>query len=82
MFYVETDQALRAEEWIRWVPVTFMGMGIGMFCTVIIPTLPMIVNPKLLGTAFGLMEMLQNLALGIFPLVIGEIRERVSYSTL
>ncbi len=52
-----------------------MGIGIGLFCTVIIPTLPMIVNPKLLGTAFGLMEMLQNLALGVFPLIIGAIRE-------
>jgi MFS family permease len=75
MFYVETNENLREEEWIRWVPVTTMGLGIGLFCTVIIPTLPMIVNPKLLGTAFGLMEMMQNLALGIFPLLIGEIRE-------
>lgn len=73
---------MRAEEWIRWVPVSFMGIGIGMFCTVIIPTLPMIVNPNLLGTAFGLMEMLQNLALGLFPIIIGEIRERVSYNIL
>jgi len=59
-----------------------MGIGIGLFCAVIIPTLPMIVNPKLLGTAFGLMEMLQNLFLGIFPIVIGEIRERVNYNIL
>jgi len=55
-----------------------MGIAIGMFCAVIIPTLPMIVNPKLLGTAFGLMEMLQNLALGLFPIIIGTIRETVS----
>lgn len=48
-----------------------MGISIGLFCSVIIPTLPMIVNPKLLGTAFGLMEMMQNLALGAFPLIIG-----------
>jgi hypothetical protein len=54
-----------------------MGIGVALFCTVIIPTLPMIVNPKLLGTAFGIMEVLMNLALGVFPLIIGEIRESV-----
>ena len=59
-----------------------MGIGIGLFCSVIIPTLPMIVTPKLLGTAFGLMEMLQNLALGIFPLIIGAIRQRIIEQTL
>lgn len=74
MFYLETNELLREEEWIRWVPVSTMGLGIGLFCTAIIPTLPMIVNPKILGTAFGLMEMMQNLALGVFPLLIGEIR--------
>ena len=52
-----------------------MGLGIGLFCTVIIPTLPMTVNPKLLGTAFGLMEVMQNLALGVFPILIGAIRQ-------
>lgn len=68
---------MRKEEWIRWVPVSTMGIGVALFCTVIIPTLPMIVNPKLLGTAFGIMEVLMNLALGVFPLIIGEIRESV-----
>jgi len=34
----------------------------------------MLVPPKLLGTGFGIMEMLQNLALGVFPLVSGFLR--------
>ncbi len=82
MMVTETSVSLREAEWMRWVPVTCMGIGIGMFCAIIVPTLPMIVNPKLLGTAFGLMEMLQNLALGFFPLIIGAIRERVSFDLL
>jgi predicted MFS family arabinose efflux permease len=32
-----------------------MGISIAMFCAIIIPTLPMLVKPKQLGTAFGLM---------------------------
>ena len=35
----------------------------------------MLVPPKLLGTGFGIMEMLQNLALGVFPLIGGALRE-------
>jgi len=52
-----------------------MGISIGMFCAIIVPTLPMLISPKQLGTAFGLMEMLQNLFLGVLPIVIGAIRE-------
>ncbi len=37
----------------------------------------MLVPTKLLGTGFGIMEMLQNLALGVFPLVSGFLRESV-----
>lgn len=75
MMILEASSYLRGEEWVRWVPVILMGIAIALFCSVIIPTLPMIVNPKLLGTAFGLMEMMQNLALGLFPIFIGMIRE-------
>lgn len=35
----------------------------------------MLVPPKFLGTGFGIMEVLQNLALGVFPLVGGALRE-------
>lgn len=45
-----------------------------IFCTVIVPTVPMLVKPSLLGTGFGIMEMIQNLALGAFPLIAGLIR--------
>lgn len=82
MMYTETNPAWREAELVRWLPVTFLGIGTGMFCSIVVPTLPMIVDPKLLGTAFGLMEMMQNLALGVFPLITGAIRERVSDNNL
>lgn len=74
MMYTETNLSWRESEFVRWLPVTFLGIGTGMFCSIVVPTLPMIVDPKLLGTAFGLMEMMQNLALGAFPLITGAIR--------
>lgn len=46
-----------------------------IFCTVVVPTVPMILSPKLFGTGFGMMEMLQNLGLSVFPLISGAIRE-------
>lgn len=41
----------------------------------------MICPPELLGTGFGMMEMLQNLALGLFPLLAGAIRSTQSDAT-
>jgi hypothetical protein len=35
----------------------------------------MICPPELLGTGFGLMEILENVALATFPLLSGYIRE-------
>ena len=46
-----------------------------IFCTVVVPTVPMVLSPNLFGTGFGMMEMLQNLGLSVFPLISGAIRE-------
>ncbi len=51
-----------------------LGICCALFCTAIVPSVPMIVESRLFGTAFGLMEMLQNLALATFPLIAGAIR--------
>jgi MFS family permease len=74
MMYLETSVDLRTIEWIRWVPTALLGVCIAIFCTVIVPTVPMIVKPSLLGTGLGIMEVVQNLALGVFPLIAGVIR--------
>jgi MFS family permease len=67
---------------VRWIPVSLLGISIAMFSTVVIPTMPMIVNPRLLGTAFGLMEVMQNIAIGVFPLIIGELRHNEELNEL
>ena len=75
MMYVETDGSLRSSTFIPWIPVFLLGVCIAIFCAIVVPTVPMIVPPNLLGSGFGMMEMLQNLALAVFPLLAGVIRE-------
>ncbi len=65
---------MRDSTFIPWIPVFLLGVCICIYCTIIAPTVPMICPPELLGTGFGMMEMLQNLALGLFPLLAGAIR--------
>lgn len=74
MMFIECTQDLRSNSFVRWLPSFLLGILIAIFCSIIVPTVPMLVSPKLLGTGFGLMEMLQNLALGVFPLIGGAIR--------
>jgi MFS family permease len=74
MMALETNVWLRTEEWVRWVPSALLGGCIAIFCTVIVPTVPMLVKPSLLGTSLGIMEVVQNFALGLFPLIAGWIR--------
>jgi len=74
MMYIETSASLRESTIIPWIPVFLLGICIAIFCTIVVPTVPMICPPELLGTGFGMMEMLQNLALGVFPLLAGFIR--------
>jgi len=74
MMFTEANASMRNTEFVRWIPSFLLGICIAIFCSIIVPTVPMLVQPKLLGTGFGIMEMLQNLALGIFPLVGGALR--------
>lgn len=74
MMVTEATASMRNTEIVRWIPSFLLGICIAIFCSIIVPTVPMLVQPKLLGTGFGIMEMLQNLALGVFPLVGGALR--------
>lgn len=75
MMFLEANVTLREVTIVRWVPCALLGVCIAIFCSIIVPTIPMLISPKLLGTGFGIMEMVQNLALGVFPLIAGALRE-------
>ena len=74
MVYIETDKELRNSTFVPWIPVFLLGVCVSIFCTIIVPTIPMIVPPKLLGSGFGMMEMVQNFGLCVFPLLAGAVR--------
>ena len=75
MMYTESTESMRTSSFVVWMPSFLLGICIAIFCAIIVPTVPMLVPPKLLGTGFGIMEMLQNLALGIFPLIGGALQK-------
>jgi len=39
------------------------------------PSVPLVVEEKRVGTAFGLMTAIQNIGLGLFPLLNGKLRD-------
>lgn len=75
MLAVETTPVLREGNIVKWIPVGLLGICVAIFCSVVVPTVPMVIPEKLFGTGFGIMEMIQNFGLSLFPLVAAEIRE-------
>jgi cyanate permease len=45
------------------------------------PTVPLIVREERVGTAFGLMTMIQNIGLALFPFLNGMLRDRTASYT-
>ena len=58
-----------------WVSTVLMGISFSMVPAVIWPATAMLVDPKRLGTAFGLINLLQNLGLTICNLAAGAIND-------
>jgi len=56
-------------------PMCIMGIAFSLVPAAMWPSLPLIIEESRLGTAFGLMTMIQNLGLAIFPFVIGWVRD-------
>lgn len=57
------------------VPLGFMGLGYSIYAAVMWASIPYIVEPKTVGTAFGLATALQNLGLAVAPMVVGAIHD-------
>ncbi len=62
----------------HWNPLPSMIVLGGAFVLVpaaMWPSVPLVVEEKRVGTAFGLMTAIQNLGLGLFPLLNGKLRD-------
>ncbi len=62
----------------HWNPIPSMAVLGAAFVLVpaaLWPSVPLVVEEKRVGTAFGLMTAIQNLGLGLFPLLNGKLRD-------
>uniref|UniRef100_A0A7S2U807 Lysosomal dipeptide transporter MFSD1 n=1 Tax=Attheya septentrionalis TaxID=420275 RepID=A0A7S2U807_9STRA len=55
------------------VPLVGQGIAYSLYAAVIWPSIPLVVDKKLTGTAFGVMLALQNVGLSLFPILIAGI---------
>jgi MFS family permease len=55
--------------------MSVMGIAFSLVPAAMWPSLPLLIDEKRLGSAYGLMTMLQNIGLALFPFVIGWVRD-------
>lgn len=60
-------------DWTPIIPLVGQGMAYVIFSAVIWPSVPLTVDSKFTGTAYGVMTSIQNIGLAIFPLIIASI---------
>lgn len=58
-----------------WIPMITLGAAFVLVPAAMWPTVPLIVDRRLTGTAFGVMTQIQNIGLFIFPVLNGWLRE-------
>ncbi len=68
----------------HWNPIPSMialGAAFVLVPAAMWPSVPLVVEEKRVGTAFGLMTAIQNMGLGLFPLLNGELRDKTGTYT-
>jgi hypothetical protein len=56
-----------------WIPLLVQGVAYALFSAVIWPSVAMVVEKKVTGTAYGIILSLQNTGLALFPLLVATI---------
>jgi len=57
------------------IPMVVLGLSFSLVPAALWPAIPLMVKEKQLGTAFGVIAMIQNIGLFAFPLIAGYIRD-------
>ncbi len=57
------------------IPMITLGFAFVLVPAAMWPSIPMVVSKNRVGTAFGLMTMIQNIGLGLFPFLNGWLRD-------
>jgi MFS family permease len=50
-----------------------LGMGFAIYANCVLSCISLIVKRKILGTAFGLVQMLESVSLSVFPIISGAL---------
>ncbi len=58
-----------------WIPMVILGLSFSLVPAALWPALPLMVKERQLGTAYGVIAMVQNVGLFAFPLAVGAIRD-------
>lgn len=67
---------LGTTDWSLWISTALMGISFSVVPAVIWPSTALLVEPRRLGTAFGLINLLQNLFLAASNLAAGWLADR------
>ena len=71
-----TFLVLGATSWSLWISTALMGISFSVVPAVIWPSTAMLVEPSRLGTAYGLVNVLQNLGLAACNMAAGWLNDR------
>lgn len=58
-----------------WISMIVLGISFSLVPAAMWPALPLMVKEKQLGTAYGVIAMVQNIGLFAFPIAVGAIRD-------
>ena len=56
---------------LELIPLVLLGFGYSIYCSAIWGSIPYVVEPHTIGTAFGLCTAIQNIGLTVSPLIVG-----------
>ncbi|MEJ0064341.1 MAG: MFS transporter [Caulobacteraceae bacterium] len=71
-----TFAILGLTHWSLWISTALMGVAFSVIPAVIWPSTAMLVDPRRIGTAFGLINVLQSLGMGALNLAAGWLNDR------
>jgi MFS family permease len=61
--------------WNLWISTAMIGVAFSLVPAVLWPSVPYLVEPQRLGTAYGLMTMFQNVGLTVINLAVGALND-------
>ncbi len=75
LILIPSHAALALTQIYPAIPMITLGIAFVLVPAAMWPSVPLVVKKNLVGTAFGLMTMVQNIGLALFPFLNGKLRD-------